>query len=102
MFRSVRVIVKRTFPLFWERHARAESSRRAWHALVSRSQWPGPADVKSELGVTADFIGDNRQIFDIGGNRYRLIVHVSYPYKRVLVKFVGTHAEYDRIDPEAV
>jgi mRNA interferase HigB len=46
--------------------------------------------------------GDNRPIFDIGGNRHRLIVHVSCTYKRVLVKFVGTHAECDRIDPEAV
>ena len=55
-----------------------------------------------EFGATVDFIGDNRLIFDIGGNRYRLIVHVSYVYKRVLVKFVGTHAEYDRIEPETV
>ena len=43
-------------------------------------------------------MGDNRLIFDIGGNRYRLVVHVSYTHKRVLVKFVGTHAEYDKID----
>jgi mRNA interferase HigB len=52
--------------------------------------------------LTVDFVGDNRLIFDIGGKRYRLIVHVSYTYKRVLVKFVGTHAEYDGIDPETV
>ena len=45
---------------------------------------------------------NNRLIFDIAGNKYRLIVHVAYAYKRVLVKFVGTHAEYDKIDPEAV
>ena len=58
--------------------------------------------MKAEFGATVDFIGDNRLIFDIGGNRYRLVVHASYAYKRVLVKFVGTHAEYDRIEPEAV
>ncbi len=70
--------------------------------MVSRSQWSGPAEVKAEIGTTVDFVGDNRLIFDIGGDRYRLVVHVSYTYKRVLVKFVGTHAEYDTIEPEAV
>ena len=54
------------------------------------------------FGTTVDFVGDNRVIFDIGGNRYRLIVHVAYRFKRVLIKFVGTHQEYDRIDPEKV
>ena len=54
------------------------------------------------FGGAVDFVSDNRAIFDIGGNKYRLIVHVSYRYKRVLVKFVGTHAEYDDIDPETV
>ncbi len=98
----VQVIAKRTLRLFWERHSRAESSLCAWHMVVSRSQWSGPADVKAEFGATVDFVGDNRLIFDIGGNRYRLIVHASYTYKRVLVKFVGTHAEYDRINPETV
>jgi mRNA interferase HigB len=101
-FLTVQVIAKRTLRLFWERHSRAESPLRAWHVVVSRSQWSGPADVKAEFGATVDFVGDNRLIFDIGGNRYRLIVHASYTYKRVLVKFVGTHAEYDRIDPETV
>ena len=49
-----------------------------------------------------DFVADTRVIFDIGGNKYRLIVHIAYRFKRVLVKFIGTHAEYDRIDPETV
>jgi mRNA interferase HigB len=46
-----------------------------------------------------DFVADNRLIFDIGGNKYRLIVHAAYRHHRVLVKFIGTHAEYDKIDP---
>jgi len=52
--------------------------------------------------MTVDFVADNRVVFDISGNKYRLGVHVSYRFKRVLVKFVGTHPEYDRIDPETV
>jgi mRNA interferase HigB len=73
-----------------------------WHAVVSRADWSGPADVKRMFGANVGFVGDNRAIFDIAGNKYRLIVHVSYPYERLLVKFVGTHADYDKIDPETV
>jgi mRNA interferase HigB len=98
----VQVIAKRTLRQFWQRHPRAETSLRAWHATVSRSQWAGPADAETEFGTTVDFVGDNRLIFDIGGNRYRIVVHVSYTYRRVLVEFVGTHAKYDRIDAETV
>lgn len=58
--------------------------------------------IKRQFGGTVDFVGDNRVIFDLGGNKYRLIVHISFAFGRVLVKFVGTHAEYDRIDPETV
>jgi mRNA interferase HigB len=49
-----------------------------------------------------DFVADNRVIFDLGGNKYRLVVHVAYRHKRVLVKFIGTHQEYDKINPETV
>ena len=55
-----------------------------------------------QFGGTVDFVGDNRVIFDLGGNKYRLVVHVSFAFGRLLVKFVGTHAEYDRIAPETV
>lgn len=67
-----------------------------------QAQWNGPSDVKAMFGATVDFVADNRLIFDIGGNKYRLIVHVAYPYKRVLIKFVDTHKDYDRINQETV
>jgi len=57
---------------------------------------------QAAIWSTVDFVGDNRVIFDLGGNKYRLIVHVSYAFGRVLIKFIGTHADYDRIDPETV
>jgi len=98
----VQIIAKRTLRLFWERQPRAEVPLRTWHTIVDRAEWKGPGDVKRMFGTTVDFVGDNRLIFDIGGNKYRLVVHVAYAYRRVLVKFVGTHAEYDRIDPETI
>ena len=74
---------------------------RAWHGLVSKADWAGPADVKA-MFRSADFVGDNRVIFDIGGNKYRLVVRISYRFRRVLIKFIGTHGEYDAINPETV
>lgn len=96
------VVSKRTLREFWRKHSSAEGPLKVWHAQAVRAEWRGPADVKSQFGTTVDFISDNRVIFDIGGNKYRLIVHVSYRYKRLLVKFIGTHKDYDKIDPETV
>lgn len=98
----MQIIALRTLRRFWERHPQAETPIRIWYTVVSRAAWQGPADVKAEFGSAADFIGDNRIIFDIGGNKYRLIVRVAYSYRRVLVKFIGTHAEYDRINPTTI
>ena len=98
----MQVIAKRTLRLFWERHPQAEGPQQAWYAIVTKAVWKGPADVKAMFGTNVDFVSDNRIIFDIGGNKYRLVAHVAYRFKRVLIKFVGTHKEYDRIDPESV
>jgi len=98
----VQVIAKRTLRLFWDRHPQAEALLRNWHSVVEKAAWEAPADVKAEFGARVDFVADNRVIFDFTGNKYRLIAHVSYRFNRVLVKFVGTHKDYDRIDPETV
>ena len=98
----MQVIALRRLRLFWREHPRAERPIRTWYAEVRKAEWRGPADVKDQFGTTVDFVADNRAIFDFGGNKYRLVVHVSYRFKRVLVKFIESHAEYDRIDPETV
>ena len=98
----MQVIAKRTLRQFWEKYQPAETPLRLWHVPVSHAKWTGPSDVKAMFGNTVDFIGDHRIIFDLGGNKYRLIVHVAYAYGRVLVKFIGTHKEYDRIDAETI
>lgn len=98
----MQVIARRTLRQFWEKHPPSEGPLKTWFVVVSRANWRGPPDVKQHFGATVDFVSDNRIIFDIGGNKYRLIVHVSYEFSRVLVKFVGTHAEYDRVNPETV
>jgi mRNA interferase HigB len=90
----------RTLKQFWKLQPQAETPLRTWHADASQALWKRPQDIKNEYGGAVDFIADNRVIFDIAGNKYRLIVHVSYRYKRILVKFVGTQRECDDIDPE--
>ena len=98
----MQVIALRTLKQFWERHPQGEAPVRSWYRSAVAARWRGPSDVKREFGTTVDFVGDNRVIFDLGGNKYRLVVHVSYRFGRVLVKFIGTHAEYDRINPSTV
>ena len=98
----MQIIAKRTLRAFWVKNPRAEQPLREWYTLVDQAEWSAPADVKRLFGRSVDFVGDNRIIFDIRHNEFRLIVHVAYAYHRVLIKFVGTHAEYDRIDPETV
>jgi mRNA interferase HigB len=98
----MQVIARRTLKQFWQRHPQAEKPIRLWFAATRSMRWRGPADVKRQFGTTVDFVHDDRVIFDLGGNKYRLVVHVSYRLGRVLVKFIGTHAEYDRINPETV
>lgn len=98
----MQVIALRTLRQFWERHPQAETPVKVWYGIVSRAEWDSTADVKSQFGASVDFVGDNRVIFDLAGNKFRLVAHISYTYKRVLVKFIGTHAEYDKINAETV
>nr|WP_176024562.1 type II toxin-antitoxin system HigB family toxin [Brucella pseudintermedia] len=98
----MQIIARKTLRDFWIRHPQAETPLVVWFSLVSKAHWTGPADIKKMFGSTVAFVADNRVIFDIAGNKYRLIVHVAYPFGRVLVKFVGTHKEYERINPETV
>ena len=97
----MQVVSKRRLRLFWEQHRDAETPLRTWHATVEKAAWASPQDIRGQFG-SVDFIADNRAIFNIGGNKFRLVAHVSYEFKAVLVKFIGTHAEYDEIDAATV
>jgi mRNA interferase HigB len=101
---AVRIIAKRTLRQFWERDRRYADARRAledWHAQVSRADWTTPADVKAHYG-DASILKGSRVVFNISGNKYRLIVKINYPYRVVYIRFVGTHAEYDKVDAETI
>jgi len=101
---AVRIIAKRTLRLFWERERPFAEAKRAlqdWHGQVSRADWATPVDVKVQYGE-ASILKGSRVMFNICGNKYRLIVQINYPYRVVYIRFVGTHAEYDQIDAETI
>ena len=93
----MRILSKRRLRAYWEREPRAERPLKAWYAIASRAAWSSPADVK-EIYRNASIVGNNRIVFNIAGNRYRLVVYFNYPHGKGFVRFVGTHAEYDSID----
>lgn len=97
----MRIVALKTLREFWTRHPDAEQPLRAWHDEVSRAQWRSPADVKAQFG-SASILKGRRVIFNIKGNDYHLVAALAYHTGLVFVKFVGTHAEYDRIDAETV
>jgi mRNA interferase HigB len=96
------VVALRTLKEFWAREPRSKTPLQAWYDVARKARWTTPAEIKAAFGTNVDFVADNRVIFDLGGNKYRLVVRVSYKFKQVMIKFVGTHGEYDRIDPETV
>lgn len=99
----MRVITKGALQNYWEALGRedAEQPLKAWFAEANAAAWKSPADIKSRYG-SASFVADNRVVFNIGGNKHRLAVHVNYRFGIVLIKFIGTHAEYDRVDATTV
>jgi mRNA interferase HigB len=76
----MRIIAKRALREFWEKHADAKGPLEAWHSEVKAADWGGPQDVKARY-ARASFVGDNRVVFDIGGNKYRLVVIMNSLYK---------------------
>lgn len=98
----MRIFSRSTLVEFWSQHADAEVPLRLWFSIVEKASWTGPTDVKAVFG-SADFLADNRVVFDIKGNSYRLIAQVKYgPLFLVYIRFVGTHAEYDKVDATTV
>ncbi len=97
----MRVIARKTLREFWEQHTDCQQQLSAWYGEASTSEWGEPADIK-RLYPSASFLADNRVVFNIKGNNYRLIVKINYDYGMVWIRFVGTHAEYDKIDATTI
>ena len=97
----MRIIKTKPLSSFWSSHPDAESGLRQWIAQCRAASWRSMADVKA-YARSADWVGNNRVVFNIAGNKYRLVTAIHFKAGIVLVKFIGTHAEYDRIDVTTV
>ena len=97
----MRIYSKRTLREFWERHPDAERALDEWYRRARREDWASPTSVTA-LWSRASIVGRDRVVFRIKGNDYRLVVRVFYPGRQVFIRFIGTHAEYDRINAEEV
>ena len=97
----MRIVARSTLREFWEIQAEAEPALRAWIDDVAQANWQTPADIKS-IYANASIIANNRVVFNIKGNKYRLIVHVRSDISIIFIRFVGTHAEYDKVDAATI
>jgi mRNA interferase HigB len=89
---------------FWNDHPEyldAEGPTLAWYRDVLNADWSKPSDVKAHFG-NASILQDGRVVFNIGGNMYRIVVWINYPFRVVYIRFIGTHRQYDAIDAQTI
>jgi mRNA interferase HigB len=97
----MRIIARKTLKEFWERYPDAQQHLLAWYDDARQAAWKSPAEIKS-VYRNASFLANNRVVFNIKGNSYRLIVAIHYDHGIVYIRFVGTHLEYDRVDAATI
>jgi len=100
-YKEMRIISKKTLKEYWEREPDAKATLEAWHAEAKNAEWSSPADVKARFG-TASILKDGRVVFNIGGNKYRLVVWINYDFFTIYIRFTGSHTEYDEIDAQPI
>ena len=97
----MRVISLAKLKVFYTEHPDAGQALKAWYDEARKASWETPQQIKDQYR-SASFVGQNRVVFNIHGNKYRLVVAVAYKFGAVYIKFVGTHKDYDKIDVESV
>ena len=92
----MRIISRKALREFWEKQTDAQKALEAWYADTKQANWKNPSDVKN-VYQNVSFVANDRVVFNIKGNRYRLVVVIIYKHGIVYIRFVGTHSEYDKI-----
>lgn len=93
----MRIIAKRTLKEFWTKHTDCEQALLSWYKVAKSAKWKDFKEVKQQFG-TCKNLGQDRIIFKIKGNKYRLVVKITFKNQIIWIRFIGTHAEYDSID----
>ena len=97
----MRIIAIKALKDFWMSYPESEEALKAWHAIAKEADWKSANDVKS-FYRNASILREGRVVFNIAGNKFRLIVSINYPYRVVYIRFVGTHKQYDKIDAQTI
>src|SRR3984957_2968755 len=100
----MRVIALSTLKAFWAdtpAYRDAEAATLAWYREVLKADWSNPSHVKEAFG-SASLLRDGRVVFNIAGNKYRVVVWINYPFRVVYIRFIGTHRQYDAIDAQSI
>ncbi len=101
---SMRIIALSTLKSFWEanpKHLDAKIQTLVWYQIALKADWSSPAEVKADFR-NASILKDGRVVFNIAGNKYRLVVWINYAYRVIYIRFLGTHSEYDKIDTQTI
>jgi mRNA interferase HigB len=97
----VRIFSENTLRDFWRRHPDSQEALREWRRISRQADWATPAQVRDQF-PNASILRNNRVVFRIRGNNYRLVTEIAYHRRRVDIRFIGTHSEYDRINAQEV
>jgi mRNA interferase HigB len=97
----LRVISKKILREFWAKYPDSEQQLKAWYREASEAEWESPNDIKRDY-PSASILKDNRVVFNIKRNDYRLIVRINYYYGMVWIRFIGTHSEYDQVNANKI
>lgn len=100
----MRVIALSTLKDFWEnnpQHQDAKEPILAWYHHTFKADWATPADLKRDF-ASASILKDGRVVFNLAGNKYRLVIWINYSYRVVYIRFIGTHKQYDRVDAQTI
>ncbi len=96
-----RIIAKKALRDYWEKHPECEQYLKTWYETVRTSYWRNPMEIKKTY-ASASILKDNRVVFNIKGNSYRLVVKFNYERQWAFIRFIGTHEEYDKINAEEI
>jgi mRNA interferase HigB len=97
----MRIIALKILRMFWEKHSDAEQTLKAWYTDAKTAQWTKPTDI-TEVYASASILRHNRTVFNVRGNKYRLVVAINYQHQIIYIRFIGTHQEYSRIDATTI
>jgi mRNA interferase HigB len=97
----MRVIAKKILRKFWEKYTDSEEQLKTWYKEASKAKWDNPNDVKADY-AKASILKSGRAVFNICGNKYRLIVEINYLRHWAFIRFIGTHKDYDKIDADNI